>query len=234
MSENLKKIHEYLISRGSKEETLKKWDTFSVYLAMEIMEYAHRDQKRENGEEYAFHPSRVLYNYQNLVGIDLDDPFCMDEDLMYKHNIPYNGVQEVCLLHDVVEDTEFSIDDIRNIYIECGFQTYFDLYILDALKRITHDKSMDYEEYIKIVLQNPISAIVKMMDLQDNLRVIDLIELNEDNYKRSRMYLSYIYIINDIYHFLENIKAYKDELKGEPKMSFEDLLKMGVKVDIVD
>ena len=93
---------------------------------------------------------------------------------------------------------------------------------------------MDYEEYIKIVLQNPISAIVKMMDLQDNLRVIDLIELNEDNYKRSRMYLSYIYIINDIYHFLENIKAYKDELKGEPKMSFEDLLKMGVKVDIVD
>ena len=180
------------------------------------MEYAHRGQTRENKEEYANHPSRVLFNYQNLVGIDFNHDYVdYDEDLMIECGVPYKGVQEVYLLHDVVEDTDFTIDDIRDIYYECGFKTYFDLYIEDALKRITHDKSVDYGDYIKICLMNPISAIVKMMDLQDNLRVIDLISLDEDKYDRARVYLYWIFIINDIYHFLENVHKYKEELKKE-------------------
>src|SRR5574344_956739 len=97
----LNEIHEYLISKGAKEEDLKKMDGCSVYLSMEIMEYAHRNQKRENGEEYANHPSRCMQEYRELVGIVPDDPFCIDKDLMYEFEIPYDGVQEVCLLHDV-------------------------------------------------------------------------------------------------------------------------------------
>ena len=227
MNENLKKIHDYLLSSGVKEDKLKRSDESSVYLAMEIMEYAHRNQKRENGEDYANHPSRVLFNYQNLVGIDPDALFGdIDTDLMYKHNIPYDGVQEVCLLHDVIEDTELTLEDIKDIYVDCGFEVYFKLYIEDALKRITHDKSVPYLDYIKICLENPISAIVKMMDLQDNLRVIDLVELNDDNYKRSHDYLYYIYIINDIYNFLENVKSYREEFAKEPKMTREQLEKL--------
>ena len=216
MNKNLEKIHEYLISKGMSENTLEGYDTFSVYLAMEIMEYAHRGQTRENGEDYANHPSRVLFGYQNLVGIDSNHDYVdYDEDLMIECGVPYKGVQEVCLLHDVVEDTDFTFDDIRDIYYECGFKTYFDLYIEDALKRITHDKSVDYGDYIKICLMNPISAIVKMMDLQDNLRVIDLTSLDEDKYDRARGYLYWIFIINDIYHFVENVHKYKEEFKKE-------------------
>ncbi len=232
MNENLKKIHEYLLGTGVKKERIEKADTSSVYLAMEIMEYAHRNQKRENGEDYANHPARVLDNYRNLVGIDPDDYFCMDDELMHKHRVPYEGVQEVCLLHDVVEDTEFTINDIKEIYSECGFGSFFKIYIKDALKRITHDKSVPYLDYIKICLENPISAIVKMMDLQDNLRVIDLVELNDENYKRSHDYLSYIYSINDVYHFLENVKSYKEELAKEPKMTMEELIKVCDKVEV--
>ena len=175
------------------------------------MEYAHRNQKRENGEDYAEHPSRVLENYRKLVGIKPNDYFCIDEDMMAHNLIPYDGVQEVCLLHDVIEDTDFTIEELREIYIECGFEKYFDLYIEDALRKITHDKSMDYEEYIKICLKNPISAIVKMMDLQDNLRVIDLIDLNEEKYNRAKGYLSWILMINDKYQFLENANKYRKE-----------------------
>ena len=216
MNENLKKIHEYLISMGSKEEDLLYFDTQSVQLAMEICEYAHRDQKRENGEDYANHPARILNSYRDLVGITPDDPFCVDVDLMYKHNVPFDGVQEVCLLHDVVEDTEFTFDDVRNIYVDCGFERYFDIYINDALKCITHDKTTDYESYIKICLTNPISALVKMIDLQDNLRVLDLIELNDENYQRAMNYLRYLYLINNTYKFVENIQEYrKDFLKEE-------------------
>ena len=71
-----------------------------------------------------------------------------------------------------------------------------------------------------------------MMDLQDNLRVIDLVELNDENYKRSHDYLSYIYLINDVYHFLENVKSYKEELAKEPKMTMEELIKVCDKVEV--
>ena len=218
MNKKLIKIHEYLIDKGADEETLLEWDSSSVYLAMEIMEYAHRNQKRENGEDYAEHPSRVLENYRKLVGIKPNDYFCIDEDMMAHNLIPYDGVQEVCLLHDVIEDTDFTIEELREIYIECGFEQYFDLYIEDALRKITHDKSIDYGEYIKICLKNPISAIVKMMDLQDNLRVIDLIDLNEDKYNRAKGYLSWILIINDKYHFLENANKYRKEFLNEDNL----------------
>lgn len=218
MNKKLIQIHEYLINKGADEETLLEWDSSSVYLSMEIMEYAHRNQKRENGEDYAEHPSRVLENYRKLVGIKPNDYFCIDEDMMAHNLIPYDGVQEVCLLHDVIEDTDFTIEELREIYIECGFEKYFDLYIEDALRKITHDKSMDYGEYIKICLKNPISAIVKMMDLQDNLRVIDLIDLNEDKYNRAQRYLSWILIINDKYHFLENANKYRKEFLNEDNL----------------
>lgn len=217
MNKNLKMIHEYLIGLGATDEQLIQSDTSSVYLAMEIMKYAHRGQKRENGEEYANHPARVLEGYRRLVGIKPNDFFCINEDLMFLCGVPYDGVQEVCLLHDVVEDTDFTIDDVRDIYIECGFEKYFDIYIKNALKCVTHDKSIDYEKYIEICLTNPISALVKMIDLQDNLYVLDLINLTEEKYKRSQKYLSYIYEINNKYHFLENIQKYKDAFKEENK-----------------
>ena len=215
MNKNLQKIHEYLLKKGVDEEALATYDSSSVYLAMEIMEYAHRNQKRENGEEYALHPSRVLENYRNLVGITPNDYFCIDEDLMSKYQIPYDGVQEVCLLHDVIEDTEFSLEDVKDIYVECGLGNHFDIYIKSPLEYITHDKSMNYDDYIKICLKSPISAIVKMMDLQDNLRVIDLIKLNQTNFNRSHNYLSYIYVINGTYHFLENVAKYRKDFLNQ-------------------
>ena len=215
MKETLKKIHEYLINKGIKEEKVMWSDTSSVYLAMEIMEYAHRNQKRENGEDYANHPARCLTAYRELIGIGPDGDRVMDKDIMYRYNVPFDGVQEVCLLHDVVEDTEFTIDDIGEIYEECGFGNYFDLYIKDALKRITHDKSVEYGEYIKICLLNPISAMVKLIDLQDNLYLLDLIDFSEEKYHRAQGYLFFAFIINDAYHFLENTQKYKNAFMEE-------------------
>lgn len=146
MNENLRRIKKYLLSVGVKEETIEDGRRSSVYLAMEIMEYSHRNQKRENGEDYANHPGRCLTRYREWIGIGPDGDRALDKDLLEQNGIPFDGVQEVCLLHDVVEDTELSLDDVRDIYVECGFKNYFDAYILDALKRITHDKAMGYEE----------------------------------------------------------------------------------------
>ena len=115
MNKNLEKIREYLIEMGVDEKTINNGMTSSVYLAMEIMEYAHRNQKRENGEDYANHPARCLTTYRELIGIGPDGDRVMDKDIMIKNRVPFDGVQEVCLLHDVVEDTEFTLNDVRDI-----------------------------------------------------------------------------------------------------------------------
>ena len=99
--------------------------------------------------------------------------------------------------------------------MECGFEKYFDMYIKDALERITHDKAVDYGEYIKICLKNPISALVKMIDMEDNLRILDLIKYDEERYHRAQGYLFWTFIINDAYHFVENIENYKKQFKED-------------------
>lgn len=211
----LKEIHDYLVSIGKKEEDLKQLDKFSVYLSMEIMEYAHRNQKRENGEDYANHPSRCLQNYRDLVGIIPDDYFCIDKDMMYENGVPYDGVQEVCLLHDVVEESDFTLVEIEEIYKECELGDFFKLYIKEPLKLITHDKKMDYFTYIMVCMENPISALCKMMDLQDNIYILSLTKFDENNYKRAQDYLLYMFLINSKYQFIERVQSYKKEYASE-------------------
>ena len=60
MNKNLEAIHKYLLNKNVNKETIQYFDTHSVYLAIEIADYAHRDQKRANGEGYFNHPYRCL------------------------------------------------------------------------------------------------------------------------------------------------------------------------------
>lgn len=207
----LKEIHDYLISVGKKEKDLLEFDHYSVYLSMEICEYAHRNQKRENGEDYANHPFRCLAMYREFVGIIEDDPFCIDKDMMFEHGIPFDGVQELCLLHDVIEDTDFSIEDLEEIFDECGLKTYFDLYIKYPLIALTHDKSEEYDDYIIKCLEYPASALVKMIDMQDNINVMTLISLDKDKYIRGLKYYHFTLLINTQYHFLEENHKYREK-----------------------
>lgn len=65
----------------------------------------------------------------------------------------------VALLHDVVEDTDITFADL---------QEYFPKEIIDILKFLTHDKSVDYMDYIKEIKENPIAKKVKIADLKHN------------------------------------------------------------------
>ena len=214
MTELHKKIHDYLMIKGYKKKDLNRLDKFSVYLSMEIMEYAHRNQTRENGEEYINHPLRCLQTYKSMIGIISNDYFCIDRDLLYENEIPFDGVHEVCLLHDVIEDSDITIEELEEIFDYCELGIYFDLYIKEPLTLITHEKSIDYDEYIvKYVMKNPISALVKMIDMQDNLNMLSLSDFSESKYERSARYLKLLYTINCKYKFIENIQKYKKELE---------------------
>ena len=215
MSKLLDQIHEYVVTSGAiKPEDLDFMDHQSVYLAMEIAIYAHRNQYRINGHRYIEHPFKLLENYRQFVGIIEDDPFCIDIDIMDKYNIPYWGVQEVCLLHDVIEDTELTMDDIESLFNEMGFDTYFEANIKHPLSLITHDKSMPHDLYLIEVLQNPVSSIVKMCDFYDNLNPLTLDKCDGETIKRSESYFNHMIKIEKKYHFIENCKKYRDEFKS--------------------
>ena len=141
-----------------------------MYVAHQIAVYAHRNQKRLNGDNYFLHPYNVMQLYRNFTGIVENDYFCIDMDLLVGDcNIPYDGVQEVCLLHDVLEDTEVTIDEIEEVFETLNLGSYFRLYIKQPLLLVTHDKSESYEVYIAKLIRNPVASIVKFMDMADNM-----------------------------------------------------------------
>lgn len=99
----------------------------------------------------------------------------------HKHKIGQDGVPYIChplhlaeqmtdelttvvaLLHDVVEDTDISVENIKN----SGFPDE----VVDAISVITRNKNDSYEEYIMKVKTNKLATIVKVTDLKHNLDV---------------------------------------------------------------
>ncbi len=104
--------------------------------AMRLAYKAHDGQYDKGGVPYVFHPFHVA------------------EQMHSEYDIC------VALMHDVLEDTDYTIDDIRAL----GFPQD----ILDALVCITRDKSISYEDYILIVKTNEIATRVKLADLEHN------------------------------------------------------------------
>jgi uncharacterized membrane protein YccC len=88
------------------------------------------------------------------------------------------------LLHDVVEDSRFSHEDLA----EHGFPSE----VLEAVRRLTRRPSDSYEEFIKRCAGHPLAREVKLLDLQDNLDTSRLtsrgIELNDADHSRIERY----------------------------------------------
>lgn len=75
------------------------------------------------------------------------------------------------LLHDVIEDTDYTFDDIKKL----GFPDE----VSDALQLLTHDKNIDYMEYVRSVKNNPIAKAVKIADLFHNSDISRLEKVTE-------------------------------------------------------
>ena len=65
----------------------------------------------------------------------------------------------VALLHDVVEDTDVTLDDLAGEFPE---------EVIEAVRLMTHDKDVDYEEYVTALKGNPIARAVKLADVAHN------------------------------------------------------------------
>ena len=124
--------------------------------AIEIAVQAHKGQTRENGLPYVLHPIRVMLHMET-------------EPQMI-----------VAILHDVVEDTETTLEELR----EEGFASE----VIEALALLTHDKAVPYEDYIENIVSNPIARRVKLADLQDNMTLTEIPLMTEGKLRRLEKY----------------------------------------------
>ena len=203
------RIDNYLKNQNYTEKDIELLNSSSVYLAWQISAFAHNGQKRVNGNDYFTHPCNVLQGYRNFVGIT-NNGSGVDIDLLVgEFGIPYHGVQEVCLLHDVLEDTSVTLEEIEEVFEEFDLDYYFESYIKTPLLLVTHDKSEDYAIYIAKLINNPVASIVKFMDLVDNMNASTLTTFGDKELSRINDYAFYCKCLNDRWRFTEKVYEYK-------------------------
>lgn len=132
--------------------------------AMKIAYEAHKDQTDKSGIPYIYHPIHLAEQM--------------------------NDEQTTCvaLLHDVVEDTDITLSDLRNE----GFPEP----ALEALRLMTHDKSVPYMDYVRKIKENPIARAVKLADLRHNSDLTRLDVVDEKARERVEKYRKAIEILS--------------------------------------
>jgi len=93
------------------------------------------------------------------------------------------------LLHDVVEDTDYTLEDLRAM----GFPDA----ALDAIALMTHDPSVPYLDYVATIKSNPVARAVKLADLRHNSDLTRLDEADEKALARVEKYRKAISILQD-------------------------------------
>lgn len=130
-----------------------------VALATEIAQDAHAGQIDKAGAPYIGHPARVAASARDRAG----EP---QADL----------VEAAAWLHDVVEDTDVTLDDLIERDVPRPVVT-----AVDALTRRPGEKS---EMYYSRVAADPIALVVKLADLADNSDPDRLVSLDEGTQAR--------------------------------------------------
>lgn len=103
--------------------------------AMNMAYQAHHGQTDKCGSPYVFHPFHLAEQMQDEYTV------C------------------VALLHDVVEDTDMTIEQLAEEFPEP---------VITAITLLTHQDGVDYFEYVRALKNNPIATAVKLADLNHN------------------------------------------------------------------
>ena len=74
-----------------------------------------------------------------------------------------NEERIIAILHDVIEKTNISLADLKN--------KGFDQNIISSIDSLSRRSSESYIEYIERLMQNKISAKIKLLDLADNIKM---------------------------------------------------------------
>ncbi len=182
-------------------QNLNDSDKKIIRLSFDIAVEAHSDQRRKSGEAYIFHPISVAKIVAHQIGLD---------------------ATSICaaLLHDVVEDTKFSIEDIERIV---GVEVAKIVNGLTKISSLKKDKniSLQAENFRKMLLtlnDDVRVIIIKIADRLHNMQTMDAMP----EYKQVKIASETLYIYAPLAHRigLYNVKTELEDLSlkyTEPK-----------------
>lgn len=173
-------------------QTLTKEDKKLIRKALDLAVVAHKDQRRKSGEPFIFHPIEVANIVANEIGL---------------------GATSIAaaLMHDVVEDTNYTLDDIQEIFGEKVAR------IIDGLTKISilnkQDVSIQSENFKKLLLtlsEDVRVILIKIADRLHNMRTLE--SMRED--KQIKIASETIFIYAPLAHRmgLYNIKSELEDL----------------------
>ena len=86
----------------------------------------------------------------------------------------------VAVLHDLVEDTDWTIEQLR--------MEEFPEYILKSIDVLTHKEGVSYDNYIKLITTDEIAIDVKLRDLKHNSDITRLKDVRKKDFDRLEKY----------------------------------------------
>jgi (p)ppGpp synthase/HD superfamily hydrolase len=86
----------------------------------------------------------------------------------------------IALLHDVVEDTEMTFEQLA--------AEGFGEDIIAPLRLLTHDKSTSYDDYVTRIMDDTVAMEVKIADLEDNSDIRRMHEVDDKAQERLKKY----------------------------------------------
>jgi GTP pyrophosphokinase len=191
-------------------EILSKEDKVLIRKAFDIAVDAHSDQRRKTGEPYIFHPIAVAKIVAMEIGL---------------------GATSIAaaLLHDVVEDTEYTIEDMEQLFGETIARIVSGLTKISRLKK-GEDSSIQAENFRKMLLtlNDDVRVIlIKIADRLHNMQTMDAMPIH----KQVKIASETLYIYAPLAHRLGlyNIKTELEDLGlkyTEPEVYLDILSKI--------
>ena len=132
--------------------------------AYEIAKRAYLGQVDKAGKDYIKHPQKVASFVKS------------DEE------------KAVAYLHDVIEDTELTLEDLH--------EYEFSKEVIEAVDIITKKKGEDYQSYLNSVKKNKLARAVKLADLRHNSDLTRLTKVTEKDIERKEKYQKAIDFLN--------------------------------------
>lgn len=185
---------------------LEKGDKQLIRKAFDVALEAHKDMRRKSGEPYIYHPIAVAQIVAEEIGLGTTSVVC-------------------ALLHDTVEDTDITLDDVKGMFGERVAK------IIDGLTKISgvfdqQTNSLQAENFRKMLLtlSDDIRVIlIKLADRLHNMRTLDSMKRD----KQLKIASETLYLYAPLAHRL-GLNAFKTELEDlglkytEPEI-YEDI-----------
>ncbi|MBC7428183.1 MAG: GTP pyrophosphokinase [Bacteriovorax sp.] len=124
--------------------------------AIQIACKAHENQVDKANKPYILHPLRLMMKFENI------------------------NEQIVAVLHDVIEDSETTLIDLRNAGLSDE--------IIDAIDALTKRPGLEYQIYLENISKNSLARSVKIEDIKDNLNLTRLQNVSDKDLERAKKY----------------------------------------------